>query len=107
MENFSKTNQYLHLESQKDWPLSAYTILSSLRNLKSVLKKDNTYNIIHDRQQLSLGIRNIQNQINQDVTSDNLFSSIYREKFANYFVNESSGYNGNGRKLRMNFKINL
>ncbi|XP_018313447.1 uncharacterized protein [Mycetomoellerius zeteki] len=44
----------------------------------------------HDRQQTSLGIiRNIGNQINRDVISRNL-SSIYRERFANYFVNEGA-----------------
>ncbi|KYN21904.1 hypothetical protein ALC57_05710, partial [Trachymyrmex cornetzi] len=44
----------------------------------------------HDRQQTSLGIiRNIGNQVNQDVISRNL-SSIYRERFANYFVNEGT-----------------
>ncbi|XP_018406611.1 PREDICTED: uncharacterized protein LOC108782753 [Cyphomyrmex costatus] len=43
----------------------------------------------HDRQQTSLGIRNIQNQINQDVISHNL-SSIYRDRFTNYFINEGA-----------------
>lgn len=43
----------------------------------------------HDRQQISLGIRKIQNQANQDVISHNL-SRIYRERFAYYFVNEGA-----------------
>lgn len=43
----------------------------------------------HDRQQISLGIRKIQNQANQDVISHNL-ARIYRERFAYYFVNEGA-----------------
>jgi len=43
----------------------------------------------YNEQQISLGIENIRDQVNQDIISHNL-SRVYREKFANYFENEGA-----------------
>lgn len=42
-----------------------------------------------DEQQISLGIEKIRDQVNRDIISHNL-SRVYREEFANYFVNEGA-----------------